>query len=145
MFRKTFPLHVHCNNNLNWPQKWNQNSIILQKLLKEIGCTTPFELDRSQVCTNATKGKMAINLRNKYSLNHTCLYPCQYLSDFSFTTAEGGNWFLFSEFCQVHETRLTYTELDLLAALGGYIGLFLGVSLFHLRDGIVFLIRKIIH
>ena len=115
-------------------------------MLKEVGCTTPFDLDRSQVCTNATKGKMAIELYYKYNLNSTCLYPCQYLSDFSFTTAEGHtNWFLFSEFGQVHETRLTYTELDLLAALGGYIGLFLGVSLFHLRDGIIYVIRKIIH
>ena len=35
---------------------------------------------------------------------------------------------------KVTSTHLEYTELELLAELGGYVGLFLGISVFHLAD-----------
>lgn len=45
----------------------------------------------------------------------------------------------------MQEVKTMYTWIDLFAALGGYLGSFLGVSLFHLRDGFAFILRKVIN
>ena len=46
----------------------------------------------------------------------------------------------FDKFIKVTHAYLAYTELELLAELGGYVGLFLGYSVFHLSE----VIEKII-
>ena len=48
--------------------------------------------------------------------------------------------FNFDKFIKVTHAYLAYTELELLAELGGYVGLFLGYSVFHLSE----VIEKII-
>ena len=40
----------------------------------------------------------------------------------------------FNKYIEVINAEYSYTELELLAEFGGYVGLFLGMSLFHLAD-----------
>ena len=53
----------------------------------------------------------------------------------------------FDQFIKVTDTYIAYTELELFAEFGGYVGLFLGFSVFHLsgafQKGLRFLIQKI--
>ena len=47
----------------------------------------------------------------------------------------------FNEFTHVINAHYTYTELELLAEFGGYVGLFLGYSVLNLSDVFVILIE----
>ena len=49
----------------------------------------------------------------------------------------------FKEKITISQDQYSYTWLNFWAEVGGYIGLFLGISLFHAADAVDFLIRKI--
>ena len=42
--------------------------------------------------------------------------------------------FDFNKFIKITKARNAYRELEFLAEFGGYVGLFLGISVFHLRE-----------
>ena len=42
--------------------------------------------------------------------------------------------FYFDKYVKTTKFYLDYTELELLAEFGGYVGLFLGISVFNLKD-----------
>ena len=42
--------------------------------------------------------------------------------------------FEFNKFIKTTKARYAYRELEFLAEFGGYVGLFLGISVFHLRE-----------
>ena len=42
--------------------------------------------------------------------------------------------FEFNKFIKTTISRYAYRELEFLAEFGGYVGLFLGISVFHLRE-----------
>ena len=42
--------------------------------------------------------------------------------------------FDFNKFIKITKARYAYRELEFLAEFGGYVGLFLGISVFHLRE-----------
>ena len=41
---------------------------------------------------------------------------------------------IFDKFIVTKRARYSYRELELFAELGGYVGLFLGISVMHLKD-----------
>ena len=47
----------------------------------------------------------------------------------------------FNKYTQVISTSYTYTELELLAEFGGYVGLFLGYSVLNLTDAFNFFMK----
>ena len=117
--------------------------ILSQEIKNKFGCTTPYGNIKKDICTNSSIGKL-IAETNGYK--PACKYPCQYLGDFELSSKEvrpGLIRLWFKKYVRVFETKYTYSLVDLFAALGGYLGSFLGVSLFHLRDGLAYLIRKV--
>lgn len=48
----------------------------------------------------------------------------------------------FPKYIKLNTSRYSYTLLDLFANIGGYIGLFLGLSIFQIKDGVGFIIKK---
>lgn len=120
-----------------------------QEVFKEVGCVTPFEGRNEKVCKEPEKGKKAYQVYQRSMLNTSvCMYPCQYHSTFTINKVEepdmqpGSLWLGFRNFIQVHKANHIYTSLDLLASVGGYIGLFLGFSLLQIRDVLVLMIKK---
>ena len=96
------------------------------------------------MCTNSTLGKQAKDLylewlRNRVNIKD-CPYPCAYLKIRSIGSASAknldtGNFgFVFNMFTEKAEAHFTYTELELIAEFGGYVGLFLGYSVLSLTD-----------
>ena len=121
--------------------------------MKDIGCTTPFGLNKNHICTDTNRSKLALDLFKKMINRKTqveeCLYPCQFLRNMLMPsvirkndseTAKLPIIFHFDKFIKITHSYLAYTELELLAELGGYVGLFLGYSVFHLSA----LIEKIL-
>ena len=72
----------------------------------------------------------------------SCPYPCKftrtYFRDKIKLKPDHENpsslFLRFSKFVKVSKARYSYGGLELLAELGGYVGLFLGISVFHLSD-----------
>ena len=115
---------------------------VLQETLEKIGCTTPFGFKFEKICNEKNKSMQALALykalfRETLQLKE-CPYPCQYLR----------NWLMpwpgalkknhtmrlrFNKYyIKVIKSSYAYTELELFAELGGYVGLFLGLSVFDL-------------
>ena len=117
--------------------------IFFQISMKEIGCTTPFGLNKTSICTNREDAINAINLFldmtyfNQTKANLYCPKSCTYMmTSFSSFTKEtkpkNGPGYLelrFQRFIKVSRSRVAYGWLELLAEVGGYVGLFLGVSI----------------
>ena len=112
--------------------------------MERIGCTTPFGLELDNICTDQNKSLEAARLLWKISSNveviKECQYPCHFLMNWITTTGytsthndDGRILLQFDKYIKVTTSRYGYTELELLAELGGYVGLFLGLSVFDLR------------
>ena len=116
--------------------------------MEKIGCTSPFGLDLDNICTEPNKGKEAYDLfydmfyRN--NVTKECQYPCNFLLSWMKPIEErkvkkldshSTDYILlrFEKYIKVTTSSYAYTELELLAELGGYAGLFLGLSVFDLR------------
>jgi len=109
--------------------------------MDKIGCTTPFGLELDNICTEQNKSLEANQLFWDIFFNKNkaqeCPYPCNFLRNWITTTDYSNNseWIglIFDEYIKVTTSTYGYTELELLAELGGYVGLFLGLSVFDLR------------
>ena len=71
-----------------------------------------------------------------------CPYPCKftrtYFRDKTKLKPEHENpsslFLRFNKYVKISKARYSYGGLELLAELGGYVGLFLGISVFHLSE-----------
>ena len=109
--------------------------------MERIGCTSPFGLKLDNICTKKNKSFVAYQLFNDVLYNtieiKKCPYPCQFLMNWITTTSYNDKArrivLKFDKYIKVTISTYSYTELELLAELGGYVGLFLGLSVFDLR------------
>ena len=100
------------------------------------------------ICTDQDKSNQAMKFykeqwNNRYLIKE-CLYPCK------FTRIQIGSkieydgpilYIEFNKFIKITKSRYAYRELEFIAEFGGYVGLFLGISVFHLRE----VFQKMIH
>ena len=116
---------------------------MIQKDSTKIGCTSPYGRNKSNICTDNEKSSYAYDLfanltyKNLTDANNRCPKSCTYqMTSFgSFmkdnNTKDPDHGYLeltFQRFIKVSKARYSYTVLELLAEVGGYVGLFLGVS-----------------
>ena len=114
--------------------------------MASIGCTTPFGLELDNICTEQNKMYdanllfLGVLWGTDIQAAKECPYPCQFLMNRITTTdyKEEDNTdneikLFFDKYIKVTTSTYDYTELELLAELGGYVGLFLGLSVFDLR------------
>ena len=107
-----------------------------------LGCTSPYGRNKSSICTDKEKSTLAYDLfenltfNNLTDANNRCPKSCTYqMTSFSsFLKEDNGDpdqgylYLKFQRFIKVSRSRYAYTWLELLAEVGGYVGLFLGVS-----------------
>lgn len=124
-----------------------RNEYIHNQSLSMFGCTTPFGLVMEHICKDVNQSKKALefyyNVYNDRFNIPTCPYPCSSLKVKFMNKADSGSSSLlllpkgtlqFDKFVKVTKSYMAYTELELIAECGGYVGLFLGISVFHLRE-----------
>ena len=118
--------------------------------MTQVGCTTPYRPDKSNICTDPEKGKQANDIYKKVEENQTfaaslCPRSCMYqiISLSRFEIGEGQPLsatnlkadkrktltLTFQKFIKISKSRRSYTFLELIAEVGGYVGLFLGISI----------------
>ena len=116
--------------------------------MDEIGCTTPFGVNLDHICTDLNKSKKAKALYERFHHKthqiKNCLYPCKFIKTGVRPTLKRSNHnttkLNFDKFIKVTKAIYSYTGLELLAEFGGYVGLFLGISVFqasHVVDKIL--------
>ena len=144
-----------CNNE----KGYLLNKCVLNGLEKEslkmIGCVTPFGITKENICQDEQVAKRAFQLYNEFR-NHygdlknvSCLEPCTYMSvkiikatELEKVGNEATGAVLLNFNGQIHETvaYYSYDELSFIAEIGGYVGLFLGASIYQTADLFQFLI-----
>ena len=115
-------------------------------MVQKYGCSTPFGSNKTNMCKKIDTTKY-FEIYSKVQLNGSNPTPCKFLGNFYLSekkaTLPGLHIFAFSSFVQKYESKYSYQWLDLFADLGGYLGIFLGTSLFQLKDGFAYLIKKL--
>ena len=105
-------------------------------------CTTPYGPNKENICTNQTVAKhvMGIYLDTWREADDLCKVPCKSYNIRPTKMVELSNWFgqrkgytLMSLFLKgnviTSNEVVLYSGLSMLAEIGGYVGLFLGVSI----------------
>ena len=125
------------------------HSAVSKNTLCNIGCQTPYgPLDKSEICTEPEKARKAEEIFKEISetnitlANELCPKSCRYLlmsfgsfkDDFQDGNSHGYISISFEKFIKVSRSRYSYNALELLAEVGGYVGLFLGVSVNQFSD-----------
>lgn len=152
-----------CNGEKQYRKDLCVDKIIQRESLENIGCTTPFGTDKSQICTNVSKARKALKIYdegiNMWKWNGSdlltteCKIPCSIITftnqdiqsqDVSMiSTKQTRVEINFEELIKVTTDYQTYTALSLIAEIGGYVGLFLGVSVNQVIDLMDVLVLKI--
>ena len=111
--------------------------------LEKFGCTSPFGPNKDKICPDKENGTKVMELYtetfNKYTAKH-CENPCSFIltkatitKDIThYDTTKVYNYttvtIYFKEHIKVIEAHYLYSGLSLIAEIGGYVGLFLGIS-----------------
>ena len=127
-----------------------------KQTLATVGCTTPYASNKNNICTDANKGEAALdiyydsgfaNSKNNYE---ECDYPCSYfivsseeIKSFSDNSTLISVYLYFPQLIQETKTHYTYSWLSLIAEIGGYVGLFLGISINQITNLWDFLVLRI--
>ena len=115
---------------------------LFQESMDKFGCTSPFGNNVDNICTDAVIGKQALELferlSNKRYFMPECPYPCKFVKLLVISVKGRGNENTlkldFNQYIKVTEAYHSYTELELIAEFGGYVGLFLGISVFDINQ-----------
>lgn len=109
----------------------------------DLGCQVPYGTHQSPLCENLTSAEQAGRVLWATVFEETlCKSPCQFMmsaiSSKSNTDTTMSNdtllTFTFKRQVKKSISRVSYGKLELMAEIGGYVGLFLGLSFFHIGD-----------
>ena len=142
-----------CNNDKTYQLDGCYSKETEKKSLDTVGCTTPYAMNKTNICTDSNKGEAAHAIYDKFMFyssenNHEeCYSPCTYFIVSSKTPVsdltKSGVYFYFPQLIQETKTHYTYSELSLIAEIGGYVGLFLGISINQITNLVDILVVRI--
>ena len=106
----------------------------------KVGCTSPFGPNKTNICTDPEKARIANEIFAKIAYGNLtakvakCPQSCTkvFSNIESYNAAKGIGGLLdirFPRTVKVLRSRNVYGWLELLAEVGGYVGLFLGISI----------------
>ena len=116
--------------------------VLERKAVKMYGCTTPYGPHKDQICKNKENGTKVFDKYVETIDGHKydCKNPCKYIISRPFITSDLSNQpningqkvayfkIYFKRNIKFTRAHYLYSELSLIAEIGGYVGLFLGVS-----------------
>lgn len=120
-------------------------------VLKKVGCTYPYGNNLENICKNETQaGMIDYELFEFWHQDHVCTHPCtNLLVTGKFDVKSQAQYyyeslvsFHFYKRVKVVRNQYSYTMLSMVAEIGGYVGLFLGVGLLQAFDFIKMLVSR---
>ena len=122
-----------CNDTPQYTKDDCSEDEIEKFVMKEYGCTPPFFENKEKICTNETISKQVYKYWKHAKYYTNCSAPCReiYVSAIwtDKKTTDSKVTFKFSNRVRVIKSYYAYSSLSLIAEIGGYFGLFLGVSI----------------
>ena len=132
------------------------HNLLNKESMEKIGCVTPFGITKDNICKDSAKSREAFKLFSEYRIygksnkSLACLKPCSFLniklskSNEKLTDKNHGTLsFFFEDFIQETSSYYSYGSREFIAEIGGYVGLFIGASVYQLADLVENIIRKI--
>ena len=125
------------------------NNLATERIIEEFGCVTPVISQKDQICTkvNVSLGhdKIMRKIYQDIYYGSDCLFQCNYHGNF--VVRSRPNYtptykFIFKPFVKSFKSVESYDTVDLFAALSGYLGAFLGASIFQLKDAVAYFVKK---
>ena len=123
-------------------------------MMSQFGCSVPYGDNIENICTDQNKSNLAMKfftqLKSKRFITKDCPYPCKFTKIFSNikrkldVKKKSALSLFFSKFISLSKARYAYGGLELLAEFGGYVGLFLGISVFSLSEAFEKLVKIIV-
>lgn len=142
-----------CNDSLEYFQDQCVTDLIRESSLDKVQCLIPFGKNTGPLCSERNLAWIAFEqLREGLYGGVECQVPCRHLmntiSSINVVEIEDQKnatsfLFFFKREVKKSQSRVIYGELELMAEVGGYVGLFLGMSVFQIRLGISTLLTKI--
>ena len=125
-----------CNDTPQYTKDDCSEDEIEKFVMKEYGCTPPFFENKEKICTNETISKQVYKYWKNARYYTNCSGPCREISVSVIWTADKTTKpedsevnFYFRNRVKVVKSYYAYSSLSLIAEIGGYFGLFLGVSI----------------
>ena len=124
---------------------------IFQESIETLGCTVPFFEDKGHVCTDEIKAEKALKIYQKYERKRakSCLEHCNYLKAYLMQSSHNPESKVKQvllrfgdDSIQVTSAYEAYGGLSLFADIGGYVGMFLGLSFSQLSGFTDFILSK---
>ena len=106
-----------------------------KKSLEKFNCTTPFGTNKDRICQDYEKGSKVMDMYKETMEKNVgiCHSPCSFLSIKAIKTMDeymtyGYVEIKFKEKIKLIEAYHLYSALSMIAEIGGFVGLFLGIS-----------------
>ena len=139
-----------CEQNSEYNYDLCVDLYIEEKAIKKFGCTTPFGPNKDKICTDLKVAMEVFGLYREIWKNQetSCKVPCtRYTIKPALLKEQPLPWseqwtdigaipidILFNEEILTSEEVFLYSTLSLIAEIGGYVGLFLGVSVYQISS-----------
>jgi hypothetical protein len=145
-----------CEEGQNYSLDECVHKSLEKESMEKFGCLTPFGTTKDNICKDPEKSKMAYELFSEYRnygrniKSLTCLKPCSFLSIKLSKSNEnpigqniGKLIFFFKELIQETSSYYSYGSREFIAEIGGFVGLFIGASVYQLADLFENITRKV--
>ena len=113
-----------------------------QESMETLNCTWPLLRNKDHICTDEVRVKVAKEIGTDYFKRRkgsSCRSSCSYVKVWYYLrkqskTGSKDITFMFPESIRVNKAFWVYKGLSLIAEIGGYVGLFLGWSVYQITD-----------
>ena len=133
-----------CEADENYHRDDCYDSAAFRESMETLNCTWPLLRNKDHICIEQDKAKVAQKIGKDYGkywtkLVSNCASSCSFVK-VSYSFLRETNLkpkqirFLFPESIEVQSAFYVYKELSLIAEVGGYVGLFLGYSVYQITD-----------
>ena len=146
-----------CDDSDNYNFDKCNDEYLYNELIDTFGCTTPYAVEKHNICTFRDPSFDAFNhteeyIKKGYFKNNNCIEPCKYI-EANFQSgnphdreSDKNHTFLkiyFKQTVQKIHSYYIYDGLSFIAEMGGYIGLFTGFSFYNFADIFTLFLKKV--
>ena len=129
-----------CVNDSDYDIDTCSDNLVFKESMERVNCTWPFVKNKNYICTEVDSAIKAMQIGTNERRRSKCPNRCNYIKLVTIPInrypKKAGSFlkFFLPNSIQVHKAYYAYDAVSLLAEIGGYVGLFLGFSVYQFTD-----------